>query len=190
MRWIKENPTLAAGIGLPLVLIVLFSLAATIPRMLVEPPTYDVLFYADNYSAKPDAEVKLSVEGGQLKAQYRKQDNQYGSYVHAIYRYSAKTGTTRQIDIIPPGSGAKEWQDFSIKGASDLTLDSNLTAPDGYTFESYRNGSGGELASMFFMGSHYHRGPLIAKSGRTISIHPSNDTYYGYNVHFLGWVKE
>lgn len=187
-RWIKSNPTLAAGIGLPLALILLFGIAASIPPMLVDPPKYDILFYEDTYT-KSAADVTLSVVGGKLQARYKQKENQYNNNAPTLYHYSAQSGITRKIDIVPPDTGTKEWQDFSIEGMSGLTLDTNLTSPDGYTFEPYRYGGGGELTNLFIMGSYHSRGPMIAKSGRTIPLHPKGSRYYGYNAQFLGWVK-
>jgi hypothetical protein len=191
LAWIKKNPTLAAGIGLPLGLMILFSLASAIPASMVDAPKHDVLFYSQSYSSKPVADVTLSVMNGKLKSQYKMQPNQYSNNVQNLYLYSAKTGIVKQINITPPDAGTDDWQDFQIPEVSGLTLDTNLTAPDGYTFEAYRYRSGGDIGSLFFMGGGYRsNGPVIAKSGRTVSIQPATDGYYGHSAQFLGWVKE
>lgn len=191
LAWMKQNPTLAAGIGLPLLLIVLFSVASAIPAMFVEAPKHDVLFYAQSYSDKPIADVTLSVSGGKLKAQYRKQNNQYSNNKQNLYLYSAKTSTVKQINITPPDAGTENWQDFTIPDVSNLQLDTNLTASDGYTFESYRKRYGSDIGSLFFIGRSYRtNGPVLSKDGRTIPLHPKSGDYYSYNAQFLGWVKE
>ncbi|MFO0389914.1 MAG: hypothetical protein ACK502_09400 [Alphaproteobacteria bacterium] len=190
LAWIKQNPTLAAGIGLPLVLIVLFSLASAIPAMFVEAPKHDVLFYSQSYSSKPMADVTLSVANGKLKAQYKKRADQYSSNTQNLYLYSAKTGTVKQINVTPPDAGTANWQDFQIPEVSNLKLDTNLTAPDGYTFEAYRSNRGGDIGSLFFMGSYRSNGPIISKDGRSIPLNPATNDYYGYNAQFLGWVNE
>ncbi len=188
--WMKQNPTLAAGIGLPVLLIVLFTIASAIPAMFVESPRHDVLFYTQSYSDKPIADVTLSVSGGKLKAQYRKQNNQYSNNKQNLYLYSARTGTVKQININPPDAGTDHWQDFHIAEVSDLKLDTNLTAPDGYTFEAYRSHRGGDIGSLFLGGSYRTNGPLLTRDGRSIPLHPKSGDYYGYNAQFLGWVKE
>ena len=39
--FLRENPTIAFGLGLPLLLVVAFLLISGIPALLVEPPQYD-----------------------------------------------------------------------------------------------------------------------------------------------------
>ncbi len=191
LAWIKQNPTLAAGIGLPFMLIVLFSIASAIPAMLVDAPKHDVLFYAQNYSSTSRTDVTLSVVNGHLKAQYKKRPDQYGNNTYNLYLYSAKSGSVKQINVTPPDAGTDSWQDFTIPEASNLTLDTNLTAPDGYTYESYRTRYGSDIGSLFFMGGSYRtNGPVLSKDGRTIPLHPLSGDYYGHNAQFLGWVKE
>lgn len=190
LAWMKQNPTLAAGIGLPLVLIILFSIASAVPNMLVEAPKHDVLFYAQTYSNKPGTDVTLSVVNGRLKAQYKKRADQYSSNTQNLYLYSAKSGTVKQINVTPPDAGIDNWQDFAVPEVSNLTLDTNLTAPDGYTYESHRTRYSSDIGSLFFMGSYRSNGPVLSKDGRTIPLNPVSSDYYGYNAQFLGWVKE
>ena len=188
--WMKQNPTLAAGIGLPLILVILFSIASAVPAMFVEAPKHDLLFYTHNYSNRIGADVTLSVVNGRLKSQYKQRADQYSNNTQNLYRYYAKTGQVKQITALPPDSGTDHLQEFTIPEVSDLKLDTNLTAPDGYTFKPYRSNSGGDIGSLFFGGSYRMNGPLISKDGRSIPLNPASNDYYGYNAQFLGWVKE
>lgn len=57
--FIRENPTIAFGLGLPLLLVVVFLLVSGIPALLVDPPQYDVL-YATEYVGNSNG-VQISV---------------------------------------------------------------------------------------------------------------------------------
>ena len=48
--FLRENPTIAFGLGLSLLLVVVFLLAAGIPVLLVEPPQYEVLYATEYYN--------------------------------------------------------------------------------------------------------------------------------------------
>ena len=48
----RQNAALVAGISLPIVVVVFFLLATSVPRLLVDPPRHDFLFVQnDAYSA-------------------------------------------------------------------------------------------------------------------------------------------
>ncbi len=57
--FLRENPTIAFGLGLPLLLVVAFLLVSGIPALLVDPPQYDVI-YATEYNNYPNG-VQISV---------------------------------------------------------------------------------------------------------------------------------
>jgi hypothetical protein len=65
----RENPTIAFGLGLPLVLVVVFLLISGIPALLVEPPQYDVL-YATEYFNYPNG-VQISVLNQKAQVVYQ-----------------------------------------------------------------------------------------------------------------------
>ena len=46
----RENPTIAFGQGLPLLLVIAFLLISGIPALLVESPQYDVLYATEYYN--------------------------------------------------------------------------------------------------------------------------------------------
>ena len=43
-KFIQENPTIAYGLGLPLLLVVIFLIVSGLPRLLVANPQYDLLY--------------------------------------------------------------------------------------------------------------------------------------------------
>jgi hypothetical protein len=67
--FLRENPTIAFGLGLPLLLVVVFLLISGIPALLVEPPQYDLL-YATEYNNYPNG-VQISVVNRKAQVIYQ-----------------------------------------------------------------------------------------------------------------------
>jgi hypothetical protein len=57
--FIRENPTIAFGLGLPLILVVVFLLISGIPTLLVAPPQYDVLYATDYYNYQNGVQISV-----------------------------------------------------------------------------------------------------------------------------------
>ena len=98
---IKNNPTLVFGLGLPLLLVAVFLLAAGIPNLNAVPPKYDMVF-ATNYNSYSDSQgVQIKLVDGRAKVTFVGECN----YCQApeVYRYIAQTGALKRITIdIPP----------------------------------------------------------------------------------------
>lgn len=191
MRFIKENPALAAGIGLPFLLVIIFSLAAAIPSWLVAPPQYDLLFTATQYNNNSDIEVRFQVVSGGVKAEQRKIEkvnNYYNNNSPRLYRYNVRNNSVKEIVLSPKSDDSKDWHEFSVPEVKSLKLDNNSKAPDGYEFASQYGYSGGGL--FFPFSNHYRDGVSIVKDGRAIAIPQMerNRYYYGSDVKLLGWV--
>lgn len=196
MKFIKENPALAAGVGLPVLLVILLILATLIPQWTVAPPQYDFLFTSSSYENKNDYEVRFSVRDGKLKAEqhrdddYRKSNSQYD--LNHLYRYDAKTGNVSEISFNTKNDVEdNKWNEFEVESAKSLQLSNNSIAPDGYQF--YGDGSYYSGGGMFFPfgGSSYHSGIFLAKSGRKVTVPLTTINRYSYNYYntkFIGWV--
>src|SRR4030067_3350354 len=99
-EFLRETPTIAFGLGLPLLLVVAFLLISGIPALLVEPPQYDVL-YATGYYNYPNG-VKISVVDQKVQVIY--QGRSAGYQNPRRWRYNPKTGAVKEIGImLPPG---------------------------------------------------------------------------------------
>lgn len=193
MRFIKKNPALAAGIGLPLLLILIFSLASIIPQWLVAPPQYDVVFSVQEYGScgKDNAEVNFTTIQGKIKAEYKYQKNNY-CYNRKLYIFDAKTLVSNEIAFaIPQREGEEEqWKELDIPEIKSLELNISPVSLDGYKFaDNYNHYYGGG----FFPFGHGYRsdnGAAISKNGRVFRLYPFfNNNYYNSNhVSFLGWV--
>jgi hypothetical protein len=193
MRFIKENPALAAGIGLPVLLVILFSVAAAIPKWTVAPPEYDLLFTTNQYDRNSDVEVRFQVVDGHIKAQQRKVDknNSYNNNLPHLYRYNVKSNNIREIAVSTnlPGD-SQGWQELPVPEVDSLKIDSNIKAPDGYEFRNEYGYYRGDMFLFPFGGSRYYNGVSIVKDGRSVSFPEigSNRYYYGNEVKFLGWI--
>ena len=55
----RENPTIAFGLGLPLLLVVAFLLFSGIPALLVDPPQYDVVYATDYYNNQNGVQISV-----------------------------------------------------------------------------------------------------------------------------------
>ncbi len=196
MKFIKENPALAAGIGLPFLLVILFALASIIPKWLVAPPSYDLIFTIQDFSCKNgDGKANFDNIDGRIKAKYiyPKKENNYinCSDNQRIYRFFANIQNSREITFELPAKKEEmtDWNDFEITELKELRIDNNPVAPDGYTFSAGSN----YYSSGFFLfggGYSYRDTAAIYKDGRLVSIIPleKDRYYYGNQIKFLGWV--
>ncbi|NND82082.1 MAG: hypothetical protein HKN50_06620 [Gammaproteobacteria bacterium] len=193
--FLRENPTLAFGLGLPVLLVVLFLLVSGIPSLFVGPPQYDVL-YATGYNNYQNP-LHISVVDEEVQVIYRPIES-YGQ-VPRVWRYAAETGGVKEVPIILPAD-AKRVKPNSIEGddyipitvlpvqeLAGLRVDSSSIAPDGYEFR------GGQLSSRnaftgWFRASRRHQRAALVKSGRSIRLPSAPNPYYGHGIHFIGWV--
>ena len=77
-KFVKDNLILLTGILLPILLIVLFMVASTLPRMLATPPQYDFLFTNSQHYNNLDAPVTITLKvdkNGKLAAIVKENKN-------------------------------------------------------------------------------------------------------------------
>jgi hypothetical protein len=194
--FLRENPTIAFGLGLPLLIVVAFLLISGIPALLVEPPQYDVL-YATEYNNYPNG-VQISVVNQKIQVIY--QGSSQGYQKPRLWRYSPKNGAVKEIAIMlppglaPPGQGpatleaAAKITPIEVPDLAELTVDSSSVAPDGYEFSAGANGYSGDVFTGLFYSSRYRNEAVLTKKGRSIRLPNASGMYYGNNAHFIGWV--
>jgi len=194
--FLRENPTIAFGLGLPLLIVVAFLLISGIPALLVEPPQYDVL-YATEYNNYPSG-VQISVVNQKIQVIY--QGSSQGYQKPRLWRYSPKNGAVKEIAIMlppglaPPGQGpatleaAAKITPIEVPDLAELTVDSSSVAPDGYEFSAGANGYSGDIFTGLFYSSRYRNEAVLTKKGRSIRLPNASGMYYGNNAHFIGWV--
>ena len=192
----RENPTIAFGLGLPLLLVIVFLLISGIPALLVAPPQYDVL-YASEYNnyQKP---LQISVVDKKVQVTY--QGNRHNNRKPRLWRFNPKTGAVQEIVIVlPPGLTPNKKQVESTEDVlkttlidvpdfKALTVDSSSIAPDGYEFSAGRGRYSRGVFGGLFYGSRYRNEAALNKNGRSIHLPNVSDRYYSRNTHFIGWV--
>lgn len=194
-KFLRENPTIAFGLGLPLLLVVAFLLISGIPTLLVSSPQYDVLYATQYYNYQHGVQISVVNQ----KAQVIYQGSVRNSQKPRIWRYDPETGAVKEISfLLPPGltlrgrkpATPEEVSKTTLIDVPDLeglTIDSSSIAPDGYEFSV---GSGRYSRNLFglFYSSRYRREAVLTKSGRSIRLPNAVGRYYRGNTHFIGWV--
>ena len=191
----RENPTIAFGLGLPLLLVVVFLLISGIPALLVDPPKYDVL-YATQYYNYPNG-VQISVVNHKVQVVYQGSSTSY-QRPH-LWRFNPKTGGVQEIPImLPPGlappgkrpvtpADAAKITPIDVPDLAGLTVDPSSVAPDGYEFSAGTNGYSGDVFTGLFY-SRYRNDAVLTKKGRSIRLPNAGNRYYSNNTRFIGWV--
>ncbi len=194
--FLRENPTIAFGLGLPLLLVVIFMLVSGIPAMLVDPPQYDVI-YATEYNTYPNG-IQISVAERKVRVVY--QGNSVGYQKPRLWRYSPKTGGVKEIayllpaGLAPPGQPpvapdvAARVTPVEVPDLAALTVDNSSVAPDGYEFSAGMDGYGGDMFTGLFYSARYRNEAVLNKKGRSIRLPNAGNVYFGNATRFIGWV--
>ncbi len=193
-NFFKDNFVMIVGLALPVVLMVGFMLASSLPPS-GDPPKYDVIFSSPDYSSsgKP-VTVTLVVKDGTLKAQYTKVPNPQ-TYPNnqwvKLYQFDAKTQTVRALgfglpDEVDSITGTRE---DTVDATKNLKLDTSLKAPDGFelTNEYYRHGG---LMGDLFGGWNSSSEMRLRNGSKTVRLTGDGAPFYYGSATFIGWVKE
>jgi hypothetical protein len=195
MEWMKKNAALALGMGLPVALIAFFALAATLPKLWVAPPKYDLL-YVTGYNPSSVNSLHFTVQNRHVSFFFLGEN--YGNNMH-LYRYSAVTGESREIRIALADMPVKKYNpqarnqpqidtQISVPATDVLSVDPSNPSPDGYLFSSGYAHSPGLIGDIFFS-SHGHNTAALTKNGYTINITNDAGNPYGYTpVTLIGWI--
>lgn len=193
--FLRENPTIAFGLGLPLLLVVVFLLFSGIPALLVAPPQYDVLYATEYYNYQNG--VQISVVGQKVQVVHR--GTEQANRKPRVWRYNPKTGAVKEIAIIMPSSlpqakeapataGEGSTTVISVPDLDGLTVDSSSIAPDGYEFRLGSTRYSGNVFGELFYSSRYRHEAVLTKNGRSVRLPNAVGRYYSSNTQFIGWV--
>lgn len=185
--WIKENISLILGAVLPVVLVILFTIAQNIGRQNIDPPQYDLLFSSDRYETNEIAKLRFRTNGGVLEAFVPSEKNYQMN--QRLYRFVAASKAVKDVTPMIPVQERSRENEILLEIPADLKmlrLDTSYTAPDGYIFEphSYDHRSGFFGAFLFSGNTEY--GPRIRKDSSSISLKVDGRRYG--NASFLGWI--
>lgn len=193
--FLRENPTLAFGLGLPLVLVVLFLIGSGVPSLLVPPPQYDVLYTTAYYNHQNTAQISVVGQEVQVIQKNYEKENQ----MPQLWRYNPTTGAVKEVSIIwlpiavpadnPQATNGQANQSrvIDVPALAGLKVDSSSIAPDGYEFRSNSTRSHNVFGGLFYS-SRYNNEAVLVKDGRRVRLPERGGQYYYGNSEFIGWV--
>ena len=199
-NFIRDNPTIAFGLGLPLLLVILFLAISGIPTLLVAPAQHDVL-YATNYTHYNNAQntLQIAVVGDRVQVNFVGNTQPYQT--PRLWRFNPKTGAVKEIALLlPPGlapntgrpveapAAAPTVTPVEVPDLAGLKVDSSSLAPDGYEFRGSADGYSGRPFTGLFYSSRYGYQAELVKNGRSIRLPNTDGAYYGNTVRLIGWV--
>ena len=185
----RQNAALVAGISLPIVVVVFFLLATSVPRLLVDPPRHDFLFVQnDAYSAdRSRLRHEIDIDENhhlRIRAFLRRKD-QYAPRAR-LFVFEHETANVREISLSIPeiAEGTETGVMVEVPALKDQFIDTHRIAPDGYEV----TGPGSNRYGLFglFYGRN-RRGLSYGKNGAVFPVPASRDSY-GYGTRFLAWV--
>lgn len=187
-RFLKENLILLIGISLPIFLVIVFYLAAVIPKMLVKPPQHDLLYLTTSY---PHDGVTTEIKAGTLKIWVTPQVRKGTLPMPRLFRFNAKTQISTEIPIIlstTPGIVVLDKrEELIIPTLKNLKLDTQAIGPDGYKAEISSPNVGG-VTNLFLLNTK--RTLTISKNGNVINVSDEKNNIDGYkSIKFLGWIR-
>jgi len=198
-KFIRDNPTIAFGLGLPLLLVVSFLAISGIPALLVAPALYDVLYVTNyNYYSNSQNAFQIAVVGDRVQVSYISNTQPYQQ--PRLWRFTPKSGAVKEIALfLPPGLAVNTGRPaetpnvptvtpIEVPDLASLKVDSSSLAPDGYRFSAGADGYSEHVFTGLFLSSRYRYQAELIKNGRSIRLPNTDGAYYGNTVRFIGWV--
>ena len=191
LKYLRQNPMIAAGILMPLVIVVFFILATAIPRSLVAPPAHDFLFTtAGESGCKPEINVRFDVVDERLRARVFK-TNVTCRRVPRLYLFDHETLDVREVEFDWPHDleSFEDGDEINIAAFANRSMSSKRKAPDEYEvrFPGYRSDN---LMTALFGGQRRY-GFSIHKSGNAIELpRPEGSVNYYTGMKFVGWLTD
>jgi len=197
-KFIRENPTIAFGLGLPLLLVLVFLLSSAIPTLLVANPQYDVLYVTDFYNNQSG--IQVSVVNNKVEVIY--QGSIKNRQKPRIWRYDPKLGAVKEMSFVLPAglrqkgnkSNTHNQEDvlkstlIEVPDLEGLEVDSSSIAPDGYEFSVGTDHYSRNVFGNIFYSSRNRHEAHLSKIGRSIRLPNGGGNYYRGTTRFIGWV--
>ena len=199
-NFFKENFVLIVGLSLPVLLIVGFMVASSLPQVLSDPPKYDLVFSTTDYPPNANnipISVRLVVKDGVLTAQYARTPVAPGNFPYnswkKLYIYEAKTQKVRQLTFGFPTDvdAITNTREETVEATKNMKLDTTLQSPDGYQLSYDGYSHSGLLNGVFWGGGGYSREPRLKKGSASVRLTTGDEnTYFSYGaVEFVGWAS-
>ena len=197
-KFLKDNFVLVVGLTLPILLMIGFIVFSTLPRSLSDPPQYDLIFAARDYSRGSNnlpVSVMLIVKDGVLKAQYTRVATDangvpYGGSWKKLYRYQAGPQTVRELPFGVPQDVASiaSTREDTVDATRDLKLDPTGRAPDGYEVEDDVTRGRGLLTDIFWSSRSSETHLRKGSSSVRLKTGDGRTSFYSGDIEFIGWV--
>ena len=172
-------------------------MTAQLPKTLAEPTEYDFFFSVKTYIYNKDRDYKIDTKVKQGKLVITAYSTNDTEYEQILYFYDADTQSVKEVNIDVTEHTSENGKitytpkitnlDQNIK---DLTLETNKTSPDGYTFKRKNHKKSGLYSDLFSYRANSHS-YIIAKGRAYQKLDIEHQPYYwGRHDAFLGWVVE
>lgn len=189
-RFFKENFALAAGIALPLILILLFMLAGQTARVAVDNPEYDAVFAVNYNHNVVNNPYKIGIDRGDIVISYdpAKNENNTNYYQKPrLFIFDHETLYAKQLDIDVENRKNNKVVDPDLIDLNEQRIDPDPVSPDGYKFEYDYRSHGGLFGELFGFGYRHRSYYALKKNTRSISI---DGPEAFYQAHFIGWIHD
>ena len=186
----QKNPFIVVSIVLPIVLVVLFSMATFLPRLYTDPPSHDLLLAHESWSTSKGSPVDIdfTVVNDQVIARIYRPEESDRRGIPRGFLYDHRNSEIREI-VIPIPDDINELPDgaeLAIPELVGLKVNPALKAPDGYEFHGDKSGAG--LIVELFGGNQNQTDITIAKDGSITRIRLPASNSPDSEARFLGWV--
>jgi hypothetical protein len=195
-NFFKDNFVLIVGLALPVILMVGFMMAQSMPAAMTDPPKYDLIFSAPDYPSNKNLPVSvlLVVRDGTLKAQYTRvapQQYTYNTWLK-LYRYDAKTQLVSELPFGYPEDMDKieTMREDTVEATKNLKLSTTLTSPDGYDMSYETNRHHGLVNEILWNFGNNSSEMRLRKGASSVRLTTGNNQYPFYygSATFVGWV--
>jgi len=182
-----------AAVSLPLLVVIFFLVATSLPRWLVPPPAHDLLLRSSRtYNPSgPRFAVEFQVRDGHVDAIVRPAPEGMYTPLPTLWVWDHTSMAARQVPI--------DFPDRAIESGSPLTvrvtaLDGRRVlpqaqAPDGYELRTRSYSGSGLIGDLFGM-RRYDYGLSLVRQGRVIPVFLPPATEHESSVFFIGWIVE
>jgi len=188
-NFFRENFALIIGLSLPVLMVLGFLLATHLPQKGDDPPQYELVFSVTRYDNQSPYHVEFSVRDQKLYMRLTPKKEQGGVYVMDLFIYNGQKESIRKISYLPPSEQSIEFEkEILVDALSNVTIDNNSKAPDGYEFEpgSYR--SRGLLGEIFGGRSGRYINRVRKTNGGNYVIPDYGNGYSYGGLSFIGWI--
>lgn len=191
--FLRDNAFLVAAVALPVVVVALFLASSIVPRWLVPPPAYDLLFHAGRPydQAQPRVAVDFKVRDGRVEAIVQTVPVNGYPQLSSLFLFDHETMEVREIPFALPGdlSEGDPPRTVVIDALAGRRVLGQTKAPDGYELETRTTRGPGIVGDLFGM-NRYDQDALLVNGGRVVRIAVPSPYRYHAPIYTLGWLVD